>query len=50
MKKIISFVNRTYASLNTAFLKLKTRYKQVSIEFKLVKGLLCGHFIVKHAW
>jgi len=46
MKRIISFVNRTFNQIQCSFLKLKERYRG-SVIFKFTKndrGLLSGYF------
>ena len=46
-ERIISFKNRTYAQIQSAYLLLKSRYmRKVSFTMKLVNGLYNGSFCV----
>lgn len=45
--KAISFVNRSWDQLMSAFLKLKERYRTVEMHQTLKNGLYFGEFSVK---
>lgn len=46
MKKIITFVNRTWKQLTLAFIELQHRYKHVKLIHYLKSGLFSGSFEV----
>lgn len=47
VEKAISFVNRSWDQLMSAFLKLKERYRTVEMHQTLKNGLYFGEFSVK---